>query len=145
MVRLSNEELYIVSNCSKLVQQGHTQNAICTMKTTYLWVYTQADNPSCPIPFCVVYGKQLHKCSNGSTNIQRTLNYKLQPIDKLKVLLNLKTDIIKLLFLKITYYEKAEIASYIVAELTDHKRDSHPIAENPIRPECKIMLNKKLM
>lgn len=37
---INNEELYIVSHFSKLVQQGHTQNAICTMKTTYQWVYT---------------------------------------------------------------------------------------------------------
>lgn len=66
--KISNEELYLASHFTKLMQQETHKKHILLMKTTYQWIYTM----EYPIPFCVVCGKQRFKCSNGSSNIQKT-------------------------------------------------------------------------
>jgi hypothetical protein len=55
---------------------------------------------------------------------------------------NLKTHRVKLLLKKVTFSEKAQEASYLVAELTALKRKSHTVGENTIMPACKIVVRK---
>jgi hypothetical protein len=45
---------------------------------------------------------------------------------------------------KVTFSEKAQEASYLVAELIAQKRKSHTVGENLIMPACKIIVSKML-
>jgi hypothetical protein len=45
---------------------------------------------------------------------------------------------------KVTIGEKAQEASYLVAELTAQKTQSHKVGENLIMPACKIIVSKML-
>jgi hypothetical protein len=57
---------------------------------------------------------------------------------------NLKTNSVKLLLKKVTFSEKAQEASYFVAELIAQKRKSHTVGEKLIMPTCKIIVSKML-
>jgi hypothetical protein len=56
------------------------------------------------------------KCSNGSSKIEATLNYKLQPNKQNQAFVS-----------KVTASEKAQEASYLVTELTTQKRKSNTV------------------
>jgi hypothetical protein len=45
---------------------------------------------------------------------------------------------------KVTVSEKAQEASYLVAELTAQKRKSYTLGENLIKPACKLTVGKML-
>jgi hypothetical protein len=45
---------------------------------------------------------------------------------------------------KVTFSEKAQEASYLVAELIAQKRKRHTVGENLVMPACKIIVSKML-
>jgi hypothetical protein len=57
---------------------------------------------------------------------------------------NHKTNRVKLLLKKVTFSEKPQEASYLVAELIAQKKKSHTVGENLIMPACKIIVSKVL-
>jgi hypothetical protein len=57
---------------------------------------------------------------------------------------NLKTNRVKLLLKKVTFSEKAQEVSYLVAGLIAQKRKSHTVGENLIIPACNIIVSKML-
>jgi hypothetical protein len=89
-----------------------------------------------------------YKHSNGSSQIEQHLTTN-QPMtskgaDYFKQLLESQNKQHKAFVIKVTVSEKAQEASYFVAELTAEKRKSHAVGEILIMPACKITVCKML-
>ncbi|XP_068115889.1 zinc finger BED domain-containing protein 5-like [Hyperolius riggenbachi] len=111
--------------------------------------FTWIGDPTCPVPWCIVCGKKLanaamvpaklksHFTTHHSHLTSKTTAY-------FKRLLQSQSKQSQAFVKKVTVSEKAQEASYLVAELLAQKRKSHTIAENVIMPACKIIVSKML-
>jgi hypothetical protein len=85
--------------------------------------FTWAGNPSCPIPLCVVCGKQLTNAAMAPAKLKRHLTTNRSHLtskgaDSAIGISKQSKAFVK----KVTFSEKAQEASYLVAELNAQKR-----------------------
>jgi hypothetical protein len=111
--------------------------------------FTWTGDSGCPIPLCFVCAKRLpnavmapakskqHLTTNHSHNTSKSADYFKRPLES-------QSKESKAFVSKVTVSEKAQEASYLVAELIAQKRKSHIVGENLIMLICKIILRKML-
>ena len=111
--------------------------------------FTWTGDPSCPIPLCLVCGKQLSNAAMAPAKLKRHFttnhsNMSNKSADYFKRLLETQRKQSAAFVSKVSVSENAQEASYLVAELIAQKRKSHTVGENLIMPACKILVGKML-
>ncbi|XP_055510562.1 zinc finger BED domain-containing protein 5-like [Leucoraja erinacea] len=111
--------------------------------------FTWTGDPSCPIPLCLVCGKQLSNSAMAPAKLKRhfTTNHshmKNKSADYFKRLLESQNKQSTAFVSKVSVSKKAQETSYLVAEIIAQKRKSHTVGENLIMPACKIIVGKML-
>ncbi|XP_072909831.1 zinc finger BED domain-containing protein 5-like isoform X6 [Hemitrygon akajei] len=111
--------------------------------------FTWTGDPRCPVPLCLVCGKQLTNAAMAPAKLQRHLTTNHSHLtdksaDYFKQLLESENKQSKSFVNKVTVSKRAQEASYLVAELITQKRKSHTVGENLIMPACKIIVGKML-
>ena len=111
--------------------------------------FTWCGDPDCPLPLCLVCGKKLVNTAMVPSKLKRhfTTNHSHllhKTTDYFKRLLESQVQQSRVFEKKVTVSEKAQEASYLVAELVAQKKKSHVIAESIIMPACKIIVNTML-
>ena len=111
--------------------------------------FTWTGEEMCPLPLCIVCGKKLANTAmvpaklkrHFSTNHSHLSN---KTVDYFRRLLDSQQKQRKVFKRKVTISDKAQEASYLVAELVAQKMKSHTIAESLIMPACKIIVRTML-
>ncbi len=111
--------------------------------------FTWTGEEKCPLPLCIVCGKKLANTAmvpaklkrHFSTNHSHLSN---KTVDYFRRLLDSQQKQRKVFERKVTISDKAQEASYLVAELVAKKMKSHTIAESLIMPACKIIVRTML-
>ena len=111
--------------------------------------FTWTGEEKCPLPLCIVCGKKLANTAmvpaklkrHFSTNHSHLSN---KTVDYFRRLLDSQQKERKAFKRKVTISDKAQEASYLVAELVAKKMKSHTIAESLIMPACKIIVRAML-
>jgi hypothetical protein len=112
---------------------------------SYLLIgFTWTSDSSCPIPLCLVCSKQLTNAAIAPGKLKQHLTTDQSHMtgkgaDYFKWLFKSQNRV-KLLLSRVTVSEKAQKASYLVAQLTAQKRKSHTVGENLIIPACKKII-----
>jgi hypothetical protein len=78
-----------------------------------------------------------HFTTNHCYLLQKTTDYFKRPLES-------QVQQCKVFEKKVNVSEKAQEASYLVAQLVAQKKESHVIAESSIMPACKIIVNTLL-
>jgi hypothetical protein len=111
-------------------------------------VFTWTDDSRCSIPLCLICGERPTNAALAPAKLQRHLttnnSHMTSKSDYFKRLLESQNKKSKAFVSKVTVSEKAQDASYLVAELTAQKRKSHTIGQKLTMPACKIILGKML-
>ncbi len=120
---------------SKVSRQLTRQYQDCYLKLGFSW----AENASGPLPLCVVCGLRLANESMVPTKLIRHLRTKHKilegkPLDYFKKLLRSHGKQVSTFKTKVTVSDKAQEASFIVAELVAKEMKPHTIAESLILP-----------
>lgn len=107
--------------------------------------FTWTGEENCPLPLCIVCGKKLANTAMAPAKLKRhfTTNHSHlsnKTVDYFRRLLDSQNKQRKFFEKKVTMSEKAQEASYLVAELVAKKMKSHTIAESLIMPACKIIV-----
>lgn len=94
--------------------------------------FTWTGDPSCPIPLCLVCGKQLSNSAMAPAKLKRhfTTNHshmKNKSADYFKRLLESQNKQSTAFVSKVSVSKKARETSYLVAEIIAQKRKSHTV------------------
>lgn len=143
----SDDEL--VSHSNKPKTDNHkASEKIRHYNENYLSIgFTWSGDPECPLPLCVICRKQLSNEAMVPSKLSRhfkTHHKDLQNknINYFKSLLASQRKQSSVFVNTFTVSEKAQEASYLVAELIAQNRKNHSIGENLIMPACKIIVSK---
>lgn len=111
--------------------------------------FTHSGSEDCPIPECVVCGEKLSNESMVPSKLKRHFNTKHSHLSgKNKTyfsrLLSSEVKQAKVMEKRATIADKAQVASYKVAEIIAVKMQPHTIAEDLILPACKEIVKSIL-
>ena len=111
--------------------------------------FTWTGEEDCPLPLCIVCGKKLANTAMAPAKLKRhfTTNHSHlsnKTVDYFRRLLDSQQKQRKVFEKKVTISDKAQEASYLVAELVAKKMKSHTIAESLIMPACIIIVRTML-
>ena len=103
--------------------------------------FTWTGNPDCPSPLCIVCGEKLSNSAMAPAKLKRHLTTKHPELSSkteqyFKRELELNEKQISTFAKKFKLSDKAQEASYAVAEIVASKMKSHTIAESVILPAC---------
>ncbi len=120
----------------------------CLYSDSYLVIGFTRTGEDFPLPLCIVYGKKLANTAMAPAKLKRhftTNNSHLsnKTVDYFRKLLDSQQKQRKF-FEKVIISDKAQEASYLVAELVAKKIKTRTIAENLIMPACKIIVRTML-
>ncbi len=121
----------------------------CLYSDSYLAIgFTWAGEEDCPLPLFIFRGKKLANKAMAPAKLKQhfTTNrshLSNKTVDYFRRLLDLQQKQRKF-FEKATISDKAQEASYLVAELVAKKMKSRTIAESLIMPACKIIVRTML-
>jgi hypothetical protein len=107
--------------------------------------FTWTGDENCPVPLCIVCGEKVTNTAMAAAKLNRhfTTNHghlSNKTIDYFQRLSDSQGKQRKVLVKKVTTSEKAQEASYLVAELVAQKMKSHTIDESLIMPACKLIV-----
>ncbi len=141
----SGDEQHLAGkSTSKVAKVGETKK-IRSYNDTYLaFGFTWTGEQNCQLPLCIVCGKTLVNAAMFPAKLQRhfTTNHSQllnKDIDYFQRLLKSNGKACTMFEKKVTVSNKAQEASYMIAELVAKQMKSHTIAESLILPACKIM------
>ena len=111
--------------------------------------FTWTGEEKCPLPLGIVCGKKLANTAMVPAKLKRHFNtnhshLSNKTVDYFRRLLDSQQKLRKVFKRKVTISDKAQEASYLVAELVAKKMKSHTIAESFIMPACKIIVRTML-
>lgn len=146
-------EVAVTDSISSLHSENDANNVAKKTKVTYRKYnisylnmgFSWVGNDTCPIPICIVCDEKLSNESMVPNKLERHFKSKhpslsTKTADYFERLLAAK-KLQKSTFLKsVKVSDKAQEASYLVAEIIAKKRKSHLIAESLILPACQIMV-----
>lgn len=129
---------------SKVAKVGETKKNRRYNDTYLAFGFTWTGEQKCQLPLCIVCGKTLVNAAMFPAKLQRhfTTNHSHllnKDIDYFQRLLESNGKARTMFEKKVTVSNKAQEASYMIAELVAKQMKSHTIAESLILPACKIM------
>lgn len=111
--------------------------------------FTWTGENTCQLPLCIVCGKKLANTAMVPIKLKRHFtsnhsNLSKKNVDYFQRLLKSQNNQSRVFEKTVTVSDKAQEASYLVAELVAKNMKSHTIAETLIMPACKIIVRTML-